>query len=63
MNRLIKPNHIYQEDCIAFMQRMREENLLAGVIVTSPPYNINKEYGSYKDNKGRNDYLDDMRNL
>ena len=28
------------------------------VIVTSPPYNINKEYGSYRDNKERRDYLD-----
>ena len=28
------------------------------VIVTSPPYNINKEYGSYRDNKERKDYLD-----
>ena len=28
------------------------------VIVTSPPYNINKGYGSYRDNKERKDYLD-----
>ena len=28
------------------------------IIVTSPPYNINKEYGSYRDNKERRDYLD-----
>jgi DNA modification methylase len=28
------------------------------VIVTSPPYNINKEYGTYKDNKKGKDYLD-----
>lgn len=28
------------------------------IIVTSPPYNINKGYGSYRDNKERKDYLD-----
>ena len=63
LDTLIQPNHIYQEDCIAFMQRMREENVFVDVIVTSPPYNINKEYGSYKDNKGRNDYLDWLQNV
>jgi DNA modification methylase len=39
LDRLIKPNHIYQEDCIAFMQKMRGENVFVDVIVTSPPYN------------------------
>lgn len=63
LDRLITPNHIYQEDCISFMQKMRDEHLQVDVIVTSPPYNINKEYGFYKDNKDRNDYLDWLQNV
>jgi site-specific DNA-methyltransferase (adenine-specific) len=54
MNSLIKLNNIYKEDCISFMQ----ENVFADVIVTSPPYNLNKEYEIYKDNKEKGDYLD-----
>lgn len=58
MNNLITPNHIYQEDCIEFMHKMKDENILVDVIVTSPPYNINKEYGEYKDNKEIDKYLE-----
>ena len=54
---LIRPNYIYKEDCISFMQKMREENVFADVIVTSPPYNIGKDYGIYEDNKKEGDYL------
>lgn len=36
---------------------MKEQNMQVDVIVTSPPYNINKNYGSYHDNKERNEYL------
>ena len=60
---MLIPNHIYKEDCIAFMQRMKNENIFVDVIVTSPPYNINKEYGSYNDNKERNKYLDWLQNV
>ncbi|MDQ4072988.1 MAG: site-specific DNA-methyltransferase [Thermoproteota archaeon] len=31
---------------------------MVDVIVTSPPYNINKEYGYYRDKKGNEEYLD-----
>ncbi len=55
---LIKPNHIYQEDCITFMQKMREGNMLVDVIVTSPPYNIGKDYGpGINDSRPRDEYL------
>jgi site-specific DNA-methyltransferase (adenine-specific) len=54
---VIELNQIYQEDCIKFMSRLKEEKISVDVIVTSPPYNINKEYGSYKDNKERDEYL------
>lgn len=40
------------------MKRFSSHGMRIDVIVTSPPYNINKEYGSYRDNKERKDYLD-----
>jgi site-specific DNA-methyltransferase (adenine-specific) len=40
------------------MDKLTSQGILVDVIVTSPPYNINKEYGSYKDNKDKNEYLD-----
>jgi site-specific DNA-methyltransferase (adenine-specific) len=36
---------------------MNAEDIHIDVIVTSPPYNINKEYSSYKDDKEREEYL------
>nr|WP_284738454.1 site-specific DNA-methyltransferase [Methanoculleus sp. CWC-02] len=43
-------------DCIAGMQRLPAG--IVDVIVTSPPYNIGKDYNSYDDKKPREDYLD-----
>jgi len=40
------------------MKRFSSHGMRVDAIVTSPPYNINKEYGSYRDNKERKDYLD-----
>jgi site-specific DNA-methyltransferase (adenine-specific) len=54
---VIELNKIYQEDCIHFMNRMIVDGLSVDVIVTSPPYNINKKYQSYKDRRERKDYL------
>jgi len=39
------------------MKSLNAENIRIDVIVTSPPYNIKKEYSSYKDNKEREEYL------
>lgn len=39
------------------MQNLSKQNIAVDVIVTSPPYNISKEYGAYKDNKKRAEYL------
>jgi site-specific DNA-methyltransferase (adenine-specific) len=39
------------------MTRAQRQNFLVDVIVTSPPYNINKSYGSYADNITREEYL------
>lgn len=58
MVELNNNNNIYHEDCKDFMKRSSSHGMRVDVIVTSPPYNINKEYGSYRDNKERKDYLD-----
>ncbi len=60
---MIGLNQIYQEDCITFMDKLQEEKILVDVIVTSPPYNINKEYGTYKDNKGESQYLEWLKDV
>lgn len=54
---MIQLNDIYREDCLSFLDKLTVENIKVDVIVTSPPYNINKKYGSYSDNKSRSDYL------
>jgi site-specific DNA-methyltransferase (adenine-specific) len=58
---IVELNKIYHEDCLDFMGRLEGEQqplpIRVDVIVTSPPYNINKEYGYYSDNKERDDYL------
>lgn len=60
MVRVIEVDNIYQEDCLNFMDTLASDapSPRVDVIVTSPPYNINKEYGIYKDKKGRQQYLD-----
>lgn len=41
------------------MTELESNSIQVDVIVTSPPYNIGKNYGtSYNDNKSRNEYLD-----
>lgn len=57
MTRSIKLNTIYRENCLDFMMRAQRQNFLVDVIVTSPPYNINKSYSSYDDNITREEYL------
>jgi site-specific DNA-methyltransferase (adenine-specific) len=56
---VIELNKIYHEDCLDFMGKLEKEQppLLVDVIVTSPPYNINKEYGYYHDDKQEKEYL------
>ena len=48
---MINANQIYEEDCLTFMEKLSSQNTFLDVIVTSPPYNINKEYRTYDDNK------------
>jgi site-specific DNA-methyltransferase (adenine-specific) len=54
---VVELNNIYNESCVDFIKSLNAENIRIDVIVTSPPYNINKEYSSYKDNKEREEYL------
>jgi len=44
------------EDCVTGLKSLAAESI--DVIVTSPPYNIDKKYRTYKDSGGRNEYLD-----
>src|SRR5215212_2282889 len=39
------------------MKMLSTNSFTVDVIVTSPPYNINKEYAFYKDNKEKKEYL------
>jgi site-specific DNA-methyltransferase (adenine-specific) len=45
------------------MQTLAQEGVRVNVIVTSPPYNIKKQYSQYKDNKERTEYLDWLEEL
>jgi site-specific DNA-methyltransferase (adenine-specific) len=54
---VIELNKIYREDCLHFMKKIIRNGVPVDVIVTSPPYNINKNYRSYVDKKERNEYL------
>jgi site-specific DNA-methyltransferase (adenine-specific) len=54
---MINANQIYEEDCLTFMEKLSSRNTFLDVIVTSPPYNINKEYRTYDDNKKKDDYF------
>ena len=63
-SNVIKTNKIYNIDCIKFMQKLIDENKIKfDVIVTSPPYNINKYYTKYNDRREKNDYLDWLQRI
>lgn len=47
---------IYLGDCVAGMHQL--DPLSVDVVVTSPPYNLGKEYNTYDDNKDADKYLD-----
>ncbi|VVC02838.1 Modification methylase MjaV [Candidatus Burarchaeum australiense] len=48
-------NKLYVKDCVQFMKELPAESI--DIIVTSPPYNIGKDYSVYKDDKTRLEYL------
>ena len=48
-------------DCMVYMNDMPKESV--DLIITSPPYNIDVNYNSYKDNMPYESYLDWMENF
>ena len=51
----MQTNIIHLQDCVAGMQELPANSI--DIIATSPPYNLGIEYGTYKDNKPRQEYL------
>jgi site-specific DNA-methyltransferase (adenine-specific) len=51
----MKTNVIYNQDCISGMLEL--PNGSVDIVVTSPPYNLNIQYGTYKDDLPRDSYL------
>ena len=48
---------LHREDCLALLSRLEEGSI--DVVVTSPPYNIGVQYGTYDDTRlSRDEYLD-----
>lgn len=48
--------HLFNEDCIAGMQKIDADAI--GLIVTSPPYNLGIDYSHYEDNRTPQEYLE-----
>ena len=48
-------NHIIHGDCIEVMQDIPSDNI--DVTFADPPFNLKKKYGTYKDEKETDDYL------
>ena len=54
----MQTNIIHNQDCVKGMLSLPANSI--DIIVTSPPYNLGIDYGTYDDNKSRQDYLDWM---
>jgi len=52
---MIQTNIIHLQDCIRGMNSLPAQSI--DIVVTSPPYNLGIEYGTYKDDKPRQEYL------
>lgn len=52
---------MHRRDCIEGMGSLDPE--IVDIIVTSPPYNIGKDYNSYHDSQPREEYLDWMEQV
>jgi DNA modification methylase len=53
-------NHVYEGDCIPFLQRVKELQPRGAfdLAFADPPYNLQKEYGNYNDGLADQHYLD-----
>lgn len=47
---------LYLGDCLEIMRTMQDKSVDFGFV--DPPYNVGKDYGTYKDNLYENDYFD-----
>lgn len=52
----MQKNIIHLQDCVAGMLALPSKSV--DIVATSPPYNLGIAYGTYKDNKPRQEYLD-----
>ncbi len=52
-------NKVYQEDCISFMRQIlgNYPNGIFDLVFADPPYNLEKKYDEYSDDKSSRDYL------
>lgn len=53
---MVELNKIYNEDCMVTLKRIPDNYL--DLVVTSPPYNVKKDYKIYNDDKEFVEYLD-----
>ena len=56
-------NKIYNMDCIDGMRQMIKDKMVADVVVTSPPYNMGKDYISYDDKLDSDKYLEKIEKV
>lgn len=54
-NKPMQLNTIHLQDCVSGMLDLPANSV--DIVTTSPPYNLNIAYGTYKDNKPRQEYL------
>ena len=52
---MLQINKIHNMDCLKGMKQLEDNSI--HLIVTSPPYNIQKDYGIYKDDKSYEEYI------
>jgi len=55
INIIMQTNIINLQDCVLGMLSLPEKSI--DIVVTSPPYNLDIGYSTYKDNKPRQEYL------
>ena len=53
---MIEPNNIYLGDCLELMKEMPDGSV--NLICTDPPWNVGKNYGTYKDNLSYDEYTE-----
>ena len=52
---------ILNEDCICGLEKLKDKSVDFAFI--DPPYNVGKDYGEYKDNISKEQYLDLIKNV